>query len=572
MTTLKNMLIMILLAGLGLALARPAAAVPVAPIPRTVQQPDGTTLQLIPSGDEYNMFWELPSGYTVVRDATGWWRVAGRDANGRLQPRPETGAGTVSAQSLAAVPRHLRPTLVGTAPGELRPVPEGAREATVRALAASTTTIQPVLVILVEFNNQAPVGATTKDFADAFFGAGSSVAEYYHEATFGKLEMAPVNDSEGTPGDGVVGWLKLDMDHPKYGLSNSDTATDDEKTSAEHSSRLAIKAAIQAADPYVDFAAYDTNHDGVITRDELAVVVITAGYEASFGGYSTDYPNANWGHRWSFGGNDGGGVVSAPVVDGVSVGDGYSGGGYSTFGEWMQSSRTNGHRSTIGVMVHELGHDTLGLPDLYDTDGSSAGIGGWGLMGAGSWGGEGSSPVLMGATPVLLCAWSRVATAISRPVDLTGNGTVDVPPSYRDGTVYRIGSGDPSQYFLAEYRVPQGFDAGLIRFDSAGFAAGGGLAVWHIDESMPDNTDDAHRKVDLEEADGQNRLDSRHQGRGPHHAVLGRERHRLRRHHDTRRAALRRQPLRGLAVRRRRRQREHPADVRGPRPGGFPRG
>ena len=41
---------------------------------------------------------------------------------------------------------------------------------------------------------------------------------------------------------------------------------------------------------------------------------------------------------------------------------------------------------------HELGHLLFGLPDLYDTDDSSEGIGNWCLMASGSWGGGGDVP------------------------------------------------------------------------------------------------------------------------------------------------------------------------------------
>jgi M6 family metalloprotease-like protein len=486
-------------------IAGTANAVPVEPSPQVVRQPDGSSLTVIPRGDEFNVFWELPSGHTVIKDRQGWWRLAGIDDNGRLIAREGLVAGRVSRRALASLPRHLRPIEIGLGRGELAPVPRGARAVEVRALGRTPRT-QPVVVILVQFTDRAPVGATPSDFRDAFFGPGRSVAEYYHEATFGRLEMAPAHESQGTPDDGVVGWLQLDMPHPNYALSTASTATQQQKAAAQHNTRLAIKAAIEAANPYVDFAAYDANHDGAISSDELTVVVIMAGYEASYGGYKVAYSPADWGHHWALGGPDAGGVVDAPVVDGVSVADGYAGGSYATFGEWMQKRPGDGHRSTIGVMCHELGHDILGLPDLYDTDGSSEGIGAWGLMSDGAWGSETTDDVSLGTVPVLFCAWSRLATGIVDPIDLSGDGSDDASPAWSSGNAYRVGSGLDSEYFLLEYRTPDGFDAGLKRFDPA-LAQAGGLAIWHVDELVPDNSNDAHRKVDLEEANGADALD-----------------------------------------------------------------
>ena len=78
------------------------------------------------------------------------------------------------------------------------------------------------------------------------------------------------------------------------------------------------------------------------------------------------------------------------MLDGKIVGQ-----TYAQFGEWhCAGSLSSGHAATIGVMVHELGHD-IGLPDLYDTDDSSAGIGDWSVMASGSWSGillPGDSP------------------------------------------------------------------------------------------------------------------------------------------------------------------------------------
>src|SRR3989442_4137917 len=52
--------------------------------------------------------------------------------------------------------------------------------------------------------------------------------------------------------------------------------------------------------------------------------------------------------------------------------------------------------------------------------------------------------------------------------------------------------GSVNEYFLLENREQTGFDVGL---------PASGLLIWHVDDSQPDNTNDAHRLLDLEEAD-----------------------------------------------------------------------
>ncbi len=129
-----------------------------------------------------------------------------------------------------------------------------------------------------------------------------------------------------------------------------------------------------AADPYVNFASFDTG-DHALTCHELHIVVVVAGGEAAD---SSPSPSV-YAHRWWLDTS-----VPAPVLDGVTVCDGSLGGSYAQMGE-MQP----GHMATIGGPCHELGHD-LGLPDLYDTgtgpgEPTSFGIGVYCLMSYGCW-------------------------------------------------------------------------------------------------------------------------------------------------------------------------------------------
>ena len=70
-----------------LALPSPAAAGPVLPEPVSLVQPDGTPLDAMPYGDEWNNGYETLDGYTIIQDpATGVWSYAQADGSGVLVP------------------------------------------------------------------------------------------------------------------------------------------------------------------------------------------------------------------------------------------------------------------------------------------------------------------------------------------------------------------------------------------------------------------------------------------------------------------------------------------------------
>ena len=333
-----------------------------------------------------------------------------------------------------------------------------------------------VLVILVEFNDQGAAGSTEADWEDALFGTSGSVQDYYDEVSYGQLLMSPALETFGTPDNGIIGWLALGYDHPNTG-SNTGIANQN-----------LTKNALIAADPYIDFASYDTNSSGAVEVSELSVVVIAAGYERS---YSSSYTPNVWGHRWSLSF-----PVAAPLLDGVLVSAGPSGGGYMQYGEWHQSTASNGHMATIGIMAHEMGHD-LGLPDLYDVDGGSEGIGKWGLMGSGSWGSAGG---WSGSSPSHMCAWSKEFLGYLTPTVVISGTGLSLPDVATNPTVFRVNTVDPDEYFLIENRQPVGFDQGLP-------IGAGGLLICHIDNLVGSlilnnvNTNETHKRVDVEEAE-----------------------------------------------------------------------
>lgn len=320
------------------------------------------------------------------------------------------------------------------------------------------TGIARLLVLLIEFQDLAASSAHDANYFDGTLNAqgpsARSLRSYYQEVSLGSLTVNATI---------VPTWWRSGQTMAYYG-QDSGSGVDD----ANGPIYALVTEAVQAADASFDFAPFDTDNDAVV--DHLLVIHAGAGQENTAGN-----PNLIWSHGWAVLDADPSALGSQPLTaDGVQV-----------YGYIMTSED-----SPIGVVTHEFGHD-LGLPDLYDTDQSSSGVGVWDVMGTGSWNGFPS-----GSAPAYMSAWSRsrlgwvIPTLVTAPLVATS-----IPDVESTGTVYRFSirsgfSGD--EYFLVENRQPVGFDDALPGF---------GLLIWHVDDSIAENDNDLHRLLDLLEAD-----------------------------------------------------------------------
>jgi M6 family metalloprotease-like protein/uncharacterized delta-60 repeat protein len=459
-----------------LAMYKAAEAVPAAPVVHTLRQADGTTFAARQWGDERRHGWETLDGYTIVFNAaSGNWHYATLDAAGRLVPS----ARVVGQDSPAPdVPQYLRPQRLPrdrtTEPREAPELGEALPLENSKKVVPSTGTAS-LPVILINFHDTATT-YTQPQFDTLLFGIGNnSMSDYYDEVSYLNFAL-----------DGaVVGWYTAANNHDYYGAN-------DPSGSDQWPGDLVYEA-VQAADPTVDFSDYD--NDGDCYVDVVAIVHQGTGEENS--GNNTDI----WSHRWSLQSAKNAGRSHHGAY---TTNDPCPGGGSIKVNDYIiQPEQLNdGGITTVGVFCHEFGH-ALGLPDLYDTDYSSEGIGDWGLMGGGSW----NEVARAGDRPAHLSAWSKYRLDWVTPTQVVGTLPDEpIEPASSQADVYQLLYGSPSsggEYFLIENRQQSGFDAGL---------PGAGLLIWHVEENKTNNTEECyppsncstqHYKVTLVQADNQ---------------------------------------------------------------------
>jgi len=349
-------------------------------------------------------------------------------------------------------------------------IPGPYHESPIEPLTNITTSsiIYKVCVILIEFTDQAHNPSYTQAYyQNLLFSTNNplSLRHYYLDASYGAVDLV---------GD-VYGWYTSSHTMDYYGTDTGYPNIDDYNTAVYNLAREACNL----ANGDINYANYDIEPDpytyGIV--DHLIIIHAGAGQESSADPIN-DPSNLIWSHRWA---------IQNPylILD----------------NHYCLTYTMQAESSPMGVFAHEFGHD-IGLPDLYDDvyPPQWDGVGDWGLMGSGSWGGtpQGSRPVHPTAWCKIQLGWITVDTI--RYEDDLSITTFGLQPA---GCCYKLdmldGSGHSTgEYFLLVNRRRVG------NFETS--IPGEGLLIWHVDENNPDNGDPTDPLIKLEEADGNNEL------------------------------------------------------------------
>lgn len=288
-----------------------------------------------------------------------------------------------------------------------------------------------------------------------------TITDYYKEVSYGEMHLSGMCE----------GWFPVQGPVSSYNPGGSSGGP-------KFTYELLV-----SSDAHVDYSKYVTYIDNAGNGHVPFLVVVHTGGDAAAGA-----PNI-WSHRWDFKVYSGSAyTTNDKMPNGKSV---IVDGPYAIQPEMTGNQNSGGAIEPIGVFVHELGH-IFNLPDLYDVSGRGEGLGGWCLMGSGSYGGDQRHA----HKPSHMSAWCKIKMGWVVPINITTSyQNISIPPVETNPIVYRLWKNglQGSEYFLVENRQKIGFDISLIE---------NGLLIYHVDDEVISQNNPDHYKVDLEQADG----------------------------------------------------------------------
>ncbi len=435
------------------------AAVRAYPRPKTIAQPDGSSLTIIGHGDEFSHYVTTADGYTVIKGNDGIYRYAELE-DGRLKPSAikasDAGSRSMSDNNfLRSIQPGVRPAISATgmklrqlsyrkdAPLFMNP----------EAAVAGRTNVRKKmqipyrgLVIMVNFTDR-KFSRGDESWKLANDMMNKSDYTYYDDPLFkgrvnctGSVRDYFKDNSNGrfVPEFDVVGPIEVDAN--QYYIKGT-----------EHTYELCRKV-LEAADSEIDYSRYDSDGDGVVDM----FYILYAGYSSTYQGNDE---RLVWPHAGHFGDSD-----EELKLDGVC------------FGRFACSSEIYGwhddgdmYLDGIGVIVHEFSH-VLGYKDHYDVSGyMNEDPGAWDVMASGNYNG------ICNDTPCGYSSYEKYAAGFMTPRTVTRKNdgeTVSLRSLSAFDDALRVVSMQDSTVFMIENRQLEKWDKNL---------PGHGMLVWRVD-------------------------------------------------------------------------------------------
>ena len=445
----------------------------------TVTQPDGTTVSIRLLGDEYLHFNTTADGYSVVKDARGYYVYAELDAQQQLKPTTVVAHDAVDRKVaelhyLSGVKKHLTPAMTAAARAEF----QAEQQRQLRARRAARNRAKDYsnfkgLVVLIEYNDKQFSREDYKDLITEMINKENydgyvdtkgkkqqftgSVRDYYYDNSMGVFN----------PQFDVVGPYQVNF-----------SQYDGNKKYVQ-----ILNAALTMADSDVNFKDYDLDGNGFVDL----VYFIVAGYGSNYSGNSGDLW---WPHR---------SVVYNPNTQSYLRKDGVTLYDYASSVEmygWIDTPSTI-KLDGIGTICHEFSH-VLGLPDFYDADytgsgGESVTPDTWSIMAGGSYLND-------SRTPVSYTAFEREMIGFATPDVIQGEGSYSLSDLSTSNKSFVIKSDDKNEFFTLENRQHSKWDA---------YLPGTGMLVFRVDlsdqnvwEANAVNNDPSHNYYELLRAKG----------------------------------------------------------------------
>lgn len=429
------------------------------PHPKTIVQPDGTSLTIVGHGDEFQHYVTTTDGYTVLKASDGVFRYAIKE-NGKLKPSGIKAA-DISARSimeknfLCSIEKDLKPSVSGIGKklmnlsmrndGIFSRNPGGMFSKKVAGSNEPSSSYRG-LVILVNFTDRKfSRGDAARGMVDDMMNKPGYT--YYNDPLLGgSIECTgSVHDYFYDNSDGqflaefdVVGPIELDVD--QYYIDGT-----------ERTYELSQKV-LEAADSELDYSRYDSDGDGIVDM----FYIIYAGYSSVYQGNDE---RLVWPHAGHFEDYD-----KELVLDNMR------------FGRFASSSEIYGweayhdmYLDGIGVIVHEFSH-ILGFKDHYDVSGYlNEDPGSWDVMASGNYNG------VLNDTPCGYNSYERYSAGFITPRTVTeedDNALVSLRSLLTHKDALRIKSTQDSTVFMLENRQLEKWDKHL---------PGHGMLVWRVD-------------------------------------------------------------------------------------------